>query len=67
MRRVVFVVTSCIRQGVADTSRPGSKGLGMFAGRLGSSSGAGDEPWDVSCGLMCTCGGGSSVEWHSPS
>ena len=67
MRRVVLVVTSCVRQGVADTSRPGSKGLGIFAERLGFSSGAGDELWNLSSGLMRTCVGGGSIELRSPS
>jgi hypothetical protein len=61
MWRVVFVVTSCVRRGVADTSRPGSKGLGMLAERLGSSSGAGDEPWSCPV-VMRTCDGSGSVE-----
>jgi hypothetical protein len=67
MQRVVFAVISCIPQGVADTSKPSSKVRGMFAKRLGSYSGAGDEPWSLSCGLMCTCVGGGSVGWRSPS
>jgi hypothetical protein len=50
MRRVVFIIISCVRRGVADTFRPNSKGLDMSAERLGSSSGAGNEPW--SCFVM---------------
>ena len=67
MQRVVFAVISCVRQGVADTSKPGSKVRGMCAQRIGSSSGVGDDPWRLSCGLMRTCVGGGSVGWRSPS
>jgi hypothetical protein len=45
MRHVVSVVTSCVRRGVVDIFRPGSKGLGMFVEGLGSSSSTGDELW----------------------
>jgi hypothetical protein len=63
MQRVIFAVISCVRQGVADTSRPSSTVRGMFTERLGFSSSAGNELWNLSCGLVRTCVGGSSVEW----